>query len=307
MGQHLKKDHYSGPMQQAQLPMLVDLCGRQADDTYQDACIVCGKELALSELQLHLAAHMEEIALFALPIPVDAEVEESLASGRAAKSTRISDLSTEDGTTDGDDDDDDNDASASPAATVDDLPIDRTRRVHDEATFLAVQAECETLFLDQTAQSTTLAMEMWRTACVDVRPHVGFHKWMDLQRDFIAVLDRKNLSEAASKVRRHLWMNDPVDALDGTEFPGRVSEDVERDSTNQLGTYLEAYEAEFRMLQKSKRAMAFGPQDRQGFSSTRSLNDDRTISAPAVERSLAGAIEEHAEVQRGASRPRYLI
>ncbi|KAK3360710.1 hypothetical protein B0T25DRAFT_602509 [Lasiosphaeria hispida] len=105
MGQHLKTVHYSGPMQQAQLPMLVDLCECQADDTHQDACIVCGKELALSELQLHLAAHMEDIALFALPTPVDAEGEESLASRRAAKSTQMSDMCTEDGTTDDDDTD----------------------------------------------------------------------------------------------------------------------------------------------------------------------------------------------------------
>lgn len=69
----------------------------------------------------------------------------------------------------------------------------------------AVQAKCEALFHAKTAQSTASAMEMWETACADIRPYVGVAKLLDCDRNFIVVLERLNLDVAASKVRHHMW------------------------------------------------------------------------------------------------------
>ncbi|KAF5021121.1 hypothetical protein F66182_6821 [Fusarium sp. NRRL 66182] len=72
----------------SRLDIILDLCSRQADDlnSEKEPCLVCGEELSLSTLQRHLAAHMEDTALFVLPnAPVDEQNGSSMASARAAK------------------------------------------------------------------------------------------------------------------------------------------------------------------------------------------------------------------------------
>ncbi|KAF5122310.1 Transcriptional repressor rco-1 [Metarhizium anisopliae] len=56
-------------MSKAQLGLISDLCERQVDVACDElnSCLFCGKELSLSALQGHVAAHMEDIALFVLP------------------------------------------------------------------------------------------------------------------------------------------------------------------------------------------------------------------------------------------------
>ncbi|RYP52482.1 hypothetical protein DL768_002309 [Monosporascus sp. mg162] len=68
MSTHLR-EHYDGSTPLAQLGVILDLCGRQIDvsDSRKDQCLICGEELSLSALYGHLAAHMEDIALFVLP------------------------------------------------------------------------------------------------------------------------------------------------------------------------------------------------------------------------------------------------
>jgi hypothetical protein len=108
---------------------------------------------------------------------------------------------------------------------------------------------------------------------------------MDFQRDFIAVLDGHKLSDAASKVRRYMWENDPLDAPDGTTSPGRVSVEDDRDSIDLPKSPPAVYEEEFRRMEKTSRANTFGPQARHLASLTRPAKEDRTVSAPEVERS----------------------
>ncbi|KAF9777954.1 hypothetical protein IL306_004298 [Fusarium sp. DS 682] len=86
LSSHLKQ-HYNDAILSAQLDVILDFCSQRADDlnTGKEPCLICGEELSLSALQKHLAAHMEDIALFVLPTDVDQESGDSKASVRAAK------------------------------------------------------------------------------------------------------------------------------------------------------------------------------------------------------------------------------
>ncbi|KAK4195455.1 Tetratricopeptide repeat-domain-containing protein, partial [Triangularia verruculosa] len=88
MQEHIKK-HYQDALSLHQLSIVLDLCNHQASEAVEDACVICGRELLLSELLAHLAAHMEEIALFALPMTHPEDENErggSYASRKAAES-----------------------------------------------------------------------------------------------------------------------------------------------------------------------------------------------------------------------------
>ncbi|KAK4931865.1 hypothetical protein LTR66_016011, partial [Elasticomyces elasticus] len=87
MSVHLR-EHYDESIPPSQLGVILDLCNRQADnlDYEKHSCLVCGDELSLSALQGHLAAHMEDIALFVLPnTNAEEDVGDSNASLRVAK------------------------------------------------------------------------------------------------------------------------------------------------------------------------------------------------------------------------------
>jgi hypothetical protein len=51
-----------------QLPVIIDICERPADTNENTLCPLCPAEMILSKLQFHLATHLEELALFVLPI-----------------------------------------------------------------------------------------------------------------------------------------------------------------------------------------------------------------------------------------------
>ncbi|KAF4964777.1 hypothetical protein FSARC_7376 [Fusarium sarcochroum] len=73
MSRHLWK-HYGGRITPAQVDVILDMCDNKRDDPSHEieSCLICGEELSLPLLQSHLAAHMEDIALFVLP---DADVK----------------------------------------------------------------------------------------------------------------------------------------------------------------------------------------------------------------------------------------
>jgi len=93
-------DHYENALEPPQMSIALDLCSRSASETTVDVCVLCGKELMLLELQKHVAAHMQDIALFVLPTTTEEDEEGSLASGEAAnlKSSDASDESGASGT-----------------------------------------------------------------------------------------------------------------------------------------------------------------------------------------------------------------
>ncbi|EAW17234.1 C2H2 type zinc finger domain protein [Aspergillus fischeri NRRL 181] len=87
MSTHLR-EHYGESIPPAQLSVILDLCDHQVDvsDYEKTTCFVCGEELSLSALQGHLAAHMEDIALFVLPnTSEEEETGDSRASVQVAK------------------------------------------------------------------------------------------------------------------------------------------------------------------------------------------------------------------------------
>jgi hypothetical protein len=70
MVQHLMIEH-SNIVNERQVSTYADMCERQIDDTEAETCPICLENMSLSELYGHLATHMEEIALFVLPITSD--------------------------------------------------------------------------------------------------------------------------------------------------------------------------------------------------------------------------------------------
>lgn len=72
VAEHLKS-RGSISLSQAQLPVFLDLCSRQVDETEVSSRQLGGEAMSLLALQGHLVAHMEELCLFVLPAPVDEE------------------------------------------------------------------------------------------------------------------------------------------------------------------------------------------------------------------------------------------
>ncbi|KAI4763329.1 hypothetical protein E4T52_08028 [Aureobasidium sp. EXF-3400] len=72
MIQHLLTEH-SSIINERQLSTYADMCEREIHDTALDACLLCCERMPLLRLHDHLATHMEEIALFVLPLIADDE------------------------------------------------------------------------------------------------------------------------------------------------------------------------------------------------------------------------------------------
>lgn len=66
---------HSSIVEERQVSTYADMCEREMNDTRIDACLICSEEMSLFRLYEHLATHMEEIALFVLPVDAD-DVEE---------------------------------------------------------------------------------------------------------------------------------------------------------------------------------------------------------------------------------------
>ena len=84
---HLREMH-SQDFTKRQLPVLLDMCERPIDEDEIVKCPLCPTSLALPKLQVHLASHLEEIALFVLP-PSQLDAGET-NSNRAAASRSLS-------------------------------------------------------------------------------------------------------------------------------------------------------------------------------------------------------------------------
>ena len=69
---HLLKQHmldcHSGMFAESQISVLIDLCERPADPDERAACPLCGEKSTLRALRIHVASHLEVIALFVLPV-----------------------------------------------------------------------------------------------------------------------------------------------------------------------------------------------------------------------------------------------
>ena len=68
MSQHLTTAHGEASFTKSQLPFILNLCNRPVEETSTQVCILCGEEMSLVALQGHLAAHMEDLALFVIPL-----------------------------------------------------------------------------------------------------------------------------------------------------------------------------------------------------------------------------------------------
>ncbi|KAI1073614.1 hypothetical protein F5B20DRAFT_566434 [Whalleya microplaca] len=93
MTQHLEAIH-RGIWEYDKLPRILELCESSMDDSEVQHCPLCPIELAVDELMTHLAKHMEELALLALPSRC--EETESNSTDEADLSTRISSTQSSD-------------------------------------------------------------------------------------------------------------------------------------------------------------------------------------------------------------------
>lgn len=82
----LLRDHilhrHSGEFIESQLPVLLDMCERAADPDEKESCSLCGQRMNLTALRLHVASHLEDIALFVRPLSNRSRRDES--SSRAS-------------------------------------------------------------------------------------------------------------------------------------------------------------------------------------------------------------------------------
>lgn len=87
MAGHLLNDH-SADITEEQLPLLLTLSERPVDEDAIFGCPLCPDELYLNRLDAHIAEHLEEISLFALPTGEDENMglsESSIASNQVEK------------------------------------------------------------------------------------------------------------------------------------------------------------------------------------------------------------------------------
>ena len=61
-------DCHLGTFAESQLPILIDMCERPADPDERASCPLCGVEATLRALRAHVASHLEDVALFILPV-----------------------------------------------------------------------------------------------------------------------------------------------------------------------------------------------------------------------------------------------
>ena len=91
--QHLQQRH-SSSYSAAQVPVLLDMCERPADPDQVASCALCGEEMILRNRRIHTASHLEDLALFVLPLEVDdndTEAQSDHAQGAIRNDTRLDD------------------------------------------------------------------------------------------------------------------------------------------------------------------------------------------------------------------------
>ena len=70
MALHFRSSHQDS-ISESQIPILLDIREQSIDLDEETACPLCPETLSLLRLQDHLAAHMEEIALFVIPTEIE--------------------------------------------------------------------------------------------------------------------------------------------------------------------------------------------------------------------------------------------
>ncbi|PVH68986.1 hypothetical protein DL98DRAFT_578562 [Cadophora sp. DSE1049] len=70
--QHMRQKH-AETFTEIQLPIVLDLCEREMEPTETVTCAFCPAEMTLLDLQGHVANHLEELALFALPVTLSGQ------------------------------------------------------------------------------------------------------------------------------------------------------------------------------------------------------------------------------------------
>jgi uncharacterized small protein (DUF1192 family) len=63
-------------MNERQVSTHADMCKREVNETEPDFCLICRERMSISGLYDHLATHMEELALFVLPLTPDDSPDE---------------------------------------------------------------------------------------------------------------------------------------------------------------------------------------------------------------------------------------
>jgi hypothetical protein len=99
MKSHLLKKH-AGDFPESQLAIMVDICERPMDGDEDADCPICPATLALSALRVHLATHLEELALFVLPCQMEdrsQDVGSDKAEGAAGQHLASDASSSDDG------------------------------------------------------------------------------------------------------------------------------------------------------------------------------------------------------------------
>ncbi|OBT50955.1 hypothetical protein VE04_08904, partial [Pseudogymnoascus sp. 24MN13] len=99
MKRHLLAKH-SGQFPESQLMIIVDICERPMDDHEDADCPICLATLSLSALRVHLATHLEELALFVLPCHMEdrsQDVGSDKAEGATGRRLASNASSSEDG------------------------------------------------------------------------------------------------------------------------------------------------------------------------------------------------------------------
>jgi hypothetical protein len=89
LSKHLISAHHDA-FTDDQIPAAVRLCNRPEDQNNEQTCVVCERKMTLVDLQSHLAIHMEDIALFILPLAMEDEEASSEASNRVVVEERRS-------------------------------------------------------------------------------------------------------------------------------------------------------------------------------------------------------------------------
>lgn len=74
--QHMTKQH-ADISKEFEFSILLDMCERPAASDEKDTCPLCLEEHTLLGLRSHLAAHLEELALFVLPVGTDDDNEDA--------------------------------------------------------------------------------------------------------------------------------------------------------------------------------------------------------------------------------------
>lgn len=76
MATHLRQIH-SSSITENQIPVLLDMSERPMDQATRASCPFCSENMSLKRLLVHMAEHMENLALFSLPL----SIEETKAAG----------------------------------------------------------------------------------------------------------------------------------------------------------------------------------------------------------------------------------